>query len=423
MTLRGRLTLLVALGGLLATLWRGALAREPEASVAHAVAPPVFEVGAEPPRLRVPDAILRRLPPTARGGWFAPTETTSLAETVKAASSSSGRTECLQVEYTVDLALARRVARILRRGRVALGHVIVLDPSSGRVLAYASTDPERLSPTRSYSAASLIKVVTAAATLRRAPDWAARPCRYRGNPYRLTPTRLDPPRRGRTASFRRALATSNNQCFAQLAVHALGVETLLDEIRRFGLLESPAPGHSAGHVDPVEDRFDLGRLGSGLSGCRFTPLGAAQLAATLAAGELVEPRWVARVTNGSGEELELPPPAPRRRVLPREVAAELRTMLVETTERGTARRAFRNRRGRALLAPIRVAGKTGSLTGRNPDGRYEWFIGVAPAQRPRLAIATLVVHGDLWWRNASQLAAEVLKAALCSKGPCRVDGA
>ena len=65
-----------------------------------------------------------------------------------------------------------------------------------------------------------------------------------------------------------------------------------------------------------------------------------------------------------------------------------------------------------------MAGKTGSLSGKDPDGRYEWFVGVAPADRPQIAIATVLVQGHLWWRNASQIAAEVLKGVFCEKRSC-----
>ena len=101
-----------------------------------------------------------------------------------------------------------------------------------------------------------------------------------------------------------------------------------------------------------------------------------------------------------------------------EVTALLRSMLVDTTQSGTARRAFRDKRGRPILGSIRVAGKTGSLSGKDPDGRYEWFVGVAPAESPRVAIAAVLVQGDLWWRSASQVAAEVLKGLFCEGRRC-----
>jgi cell division protein FtsI/penicillin-binding protein 2 len=330
----------------------------------------------------------------------------------------------LTVEYSLDPALTDAVWQILGRGRVALGHVIVMEPGSGRLLAYLSTDPERFPPTRSYPAASLIKVITAAALLDSHPPASQRSCRFAGNPYRLNRRRLDPPRRGNEASLRRALATSNNQCFAQWAVHEIGSQPLLSAIDRFGWLSPAGPGHPAGRAeDPTGDALELGRLGSGLAGMRITPLHAASLAGTLAHGLRVQPSWIERISDGRGRALPLPPAGLGERVLTPDLAGKLREMLVDTTVRGTAHRAFRTRRGRPLLQGIAVAGKTGSLNGRDPDGRYEWFIGLAPAQEPKVAVAVVSVQGPLYWMSASQLGAEVLKAVFCPDGVCRLESA
>jgi cell division protein FtsI/penicillin-binding protein 2 len=190
-------------------------------------------------------------------------------------------------------------------------------------------------------------------------------------------------------------------------------------------LRAPAPAHAAGRIDgegdiheAAADRYDLGRLGCGLAGCRITPLHAAQLAGVLAQGERIAPRWIERVVDARGRELPIPSQAAPLRVITPDLAAELRTMLVETTQHGTARSAFRKRNGKPLLGPVEVAGKTGSLSGENPKGRYEWFIGVAPADNPRVAIAVLLVQGDLWWRSASQIASEVLRRVFCEGSSC-----
>jgi cell division protein FtsI/penicillin-binding protein 2 len=235
----------------------------------------------------------------------------------------------------------------------------------------------------------------------------------------LSRTRIDPPKKGLEVSLRKALASSYNQCFAQLAVHVVGGAPLMDAISRFGWLSAPAPAHPPGSADLGEDLYDIGKLGCGLAGSQITPLHAAQLAATLAKGELVAPHWIEAVYDPDGRELPIPAaPAPRQ-VITSELAAELRSMLTDTTLRGTARRAFRKRNGRPLLGPVEVAGKTGSLSGTNPKGRYEWFAGVAPADQPRIAVAVLVVQTDLWWRNASQIAAEVLQGVFCEGRDCR----
>jgi TonB family protein len=98
--------------------------------------------------------------------------------------------------------------------------------------------------------------------------------------------------------------------------------------------------------------------------------------------------------------------------------------MVGVTERGTARSAFRDRRGEPLLGSIRVAGKTGSLSGTNPDGNYQWFIGVAPAEAPRIAIAAVLVSEPPRRDSASAVAAAALRAVFCDDSGCeasRVD--
>jgi len=327
----------------------------------------------------------------------------------------------VRIEYTFDAALTEDVLRALRRARAERAHVIVLDPRSGRVLAYVSTDAERFPPTRPYPAASLVKVVTAAAALGISPDRAREPCLYRGNPYRLSRSRVHRPSNGHASSLERALAVSNNQCFAQLTVDTVGEEALLAAIDRFGWTRPPAPGHERGVVNRGEGDYDLGRLGCGLAGCRITPLHAGQLAATLAQGLRIEPWWIDRVTDGNGRVLALPPPVPPTRVMSDRIARELREMLVMTTTRGTARNAFRDRRGRSVLGPVLVAGKTGNLSGSDPDGRFEWFMGVAPSDSPTIAVAVLQAQDRLWWAHSSQIGAEVLTQIFCERGHCSPD--
>lgn len=433
MTERGRRTLIgVGVACALALVW----VTEPIGAVRAALDEPLQ--GAAPPeaqpeqRSHAPALLPRLLSrlPVSRAALDLPSTPLGegsppgrLYETLASEGLATQHPGPLRVEYTLDAELMEGVFSILKRGRVALGNVVVMEPRTGRVLAYAATDLEHFPPTRSYPAASLVKIITAAAALDRAPNTARLPCRYRGSPYRLTPSRIDPPSHGNTVSLRRALATSNNQCFAQLAVHALGAQPLLEAIDRFGWLSSPAPAHAAGSADPGEERYDVGRLGCGLAGSRITPLHAAQLASTLAHGELVAPRWIERVLDQEGRDLPVPDTGLPRRVLSAKIADELRDMLVDTTRSGTARRAFRDRGGRPLLGSVTVAGKTGSLSGKDPDGRYEWFVGVAPADDPRIVVATVLVQDDLWWRNASQVAADVLKLVFCSREGCRAENA
>jgi cell division protein FtsI/penicillin-binding protein 2 len=115
----------------------------------------------------------------------------------------------------MDEELTGDVFDILRRGRVDRGHAIVLDPRNGRLLAYASTDRENFPAERAYPAASIVKILTAAAMLEEGEGHDSAACIYRGNKYRLNRRRLDRPSSGRESSLEDALASSNNQCFSQ----------------------------------------------------------------------------------------------------------------------------------------------------------------------------------------------------------------
>jgi cell division protein FtsI/penicillin-binding protein 2 len=447
MRLRGRLTVLalcVAIPGALVALLespRGAQPSAPEAALPAIEVPPALHAAAPP--TQAASAAQPELPPTspaARAGAAAQAErplAPALTAEALAAPTSRGAQAALQeregglertlelapgepvrLRYTFDPRLTREIWRIVEQGHVARAHIVVMDLESGALMAYVSTDPAAFPPDRAYPAASLVKVVTAAAALDSAPSLARATCRFAGSPYVLTPSRVNPPRRGEEISLERALATSNNQCFAQWAVHRVGARGMLDAIDRFGLLSPPAPDHPPGDVkDPGDSAFALGELGCGLDGLAITPLHAAQLAGTLAHGRLLEPRWLDAAFDAHGAPLSVANAPGERIVLSEQLADQLRGLLTATTERGTARRAFRPR-GRALMPGITVAGKTGSLTGTNPPGRYEWFAGVAPADSPRIAVATLTVLGPRWWTSGSQLAAQVFRAALCQNGRC-----
>jgi membrane peptidoglycan carboxypeptidase len=327
----------------------------------------------------------------------------------------------VRVEYSMDEALTERVFEIMRRGRVAQGHAIVIDPRSGKLLAYVSTDERTLPAAKAYPAASIVKILTASAVLETRGVGDAATCVYRGNKYRLNRRRLEPPKDGREASLETALASSNNQCFARWALHSVGEPRLRETFERFGWLSRPAPGHEAGRLEELQTDLDLGRLGSGLDGVLVTPLHVAQIASILTHGEWVEPWWIDRVVDAFGRPLRVAERRPNRPVLERDVAARLRSMMVATTKRGTAKSAFRDRRGRPRVGSIDVAGKTGNLTGWDPYGRYEWFLGLAPAENPTVAVVVLQLQGHMWWRRSTELASDVLRAVFCDRAGCRTE--
>jgi peptidoglycan glycosyltransferase len=93
----------------------------------------------------------------------------------------------------------------------------------------------------------------------------------------------------------------------------------------------------------------------------------------------------------------------------KETAEMMTRAMVYTTTRGTARKSFRDSRGRPYLPGMDVAGKTGTLNGQKPYRAYTWFVGMAPADKPEVAIAVLVVNEPKWRIKAPLMGAMLLK--------------
>ena len=113
----------------------------------------------------------------------------------------------------------------------------------------------------------------------------------------------------------------------------------------------------------------------------MTPLQMAEVAATVAnQGELMEPRLWSKVIDPDGRETKLDP-ARQSRVMSEETASDLNDMMQSVVQEGTGTA--------AAVSGIDVAGKTGTaeVTG---GANQAWFIGFAPADDPKIAIAVTV---------------------------------
>jgi peptidoglycan glycosyltransferase len=86
-------------------------------------------------------------------------------------------------------------------------------------------------------------------------------------------------------------------------------------------------------------------------------------------------------------------------------AEELRRMMVTSVEDGWARSAV------AGLG-IQAGGKTGTAQLGDGEAPHSWFIGFAPAEDPRIAVAVLLPHGGDGADVAAPIGGRVLAEAL-----------
>ena len=317
--------------------------------------------------------------------------------------------------------LQERIEKVLSDHRVPWAAAVLLEPSTGRVLAMAEhsqREPGRrgLSLEARAPAASVFKIVTSSALLRRGFEPGAEVC-YHGGQHRVRPSLLadDPRRDRRCLSLSSALGKSANVVFAKLADRALNATLLRAEADRF-LFNRPIPFAQrveTSRAEIPEESFALATTAAGFGPVRLSPLHGAVVASIIANGGVFVPPDVVASSSGAVARPTVEP----WRVLDEPVAAELAAMMRTTVTEGTGRRAFRPPRSRqSSMRGLTVAGKTGSLSEADPFRDYSWFVGFAPADAPEVTVAALVVNTPSWKIKAPELARNVLRAHFAALG-------
>lgn len=190
-----------------------------------------------------------------------------------------------------------------------------------------------------------------------------------------------------------ALTNSVNTYWAQVG-EDLGTDTMYKYMDRFGFNEKPPldyPGFqlaTSGEfadgklLEPGSDQIDVGRMAIGQDKLNVTPLQMAMIVSAVAnKGELMEPRLWSKVIDTDGREDKLNPER-MSRVMSEETAETLTGMMEDVVNEGTG--------GAAALAGDQVAGKTGTAEITLDGVNQAWFIGFAPSDDPRIAIAATV---------------------------------
>jgi membrane peptidoglycan carboxypeptidase len=308
---------------------------------------------------------------------------------------------------TVDPLLQGQLTRIMQDYQVPYGAAVVIEPATGRVLALAEHSQAQpgmrgLTTRAVFPAASIFKIVTGGALLDAgvSPDEEA--C-FHGGKRRLSERLLeDSERDGACYSLAVAMGKSANVVFAKLTQKYLSAEALRRMAARMRFnrpIPFPIPTDISLASIP-EESFELANTGAGFGDVYLSPLHGAALAAASATGAWRDPILF---EPSPGE----PAPAPEP-VLSPELRRAMAKMLETTVTVGTARRIFRERGFRVESA----VGKTGTLADKNPFRDYSWFVGYAPKDRPRVAVAAVVVNDPYWRIRATWLGREAMRLAL-----------
>ncbi len=324
------------------------------------------------------------------------------------------------VILSIDQGLQERVEKVMRTCRVPYGVFVAIEPKTGRILAmaaYSSLDPtwERNSYFNLYPMASLFKIVTTAAALEQKKVSPNTVFEFRGKSTSENPRYwyVRPGKHNQQMPLDIALGKSVNPVFGRLASDFVGRESIVSFAERFGFNQVLMPGTSMKASSATIPKTDeeLKLMGAGLCHeVKISPLHAATMMAAIAnEGVMMTPALTQEIRNGKGETVFTQKSKPLRSLVSAGTASQLSRMLSTTVSSGTSRRVFHDRRGRALLASLSIAAKTGSIDGKDPVGHYSWFAAYAPANDPQIALAALVINQAKWKIKASYLGEQALE--------------
>jgi peptidoglycan glycosyltransferase len=337
------------------------------------------------------------------------------------------------VELTLDPAVQQAAMTGLDG---TTGAVVALDPTTGAILGLASTptfDPNQLSShdpdairayrdqltddqltdqaiSQRYSPGSIFKVVVSAAALASgkytpqtpvpAPDLLTLP----GTSTTMENFHGESCNRGADQPLIDALTVSCNTAFAQLGI-TLGEQRIRDMAAAFGIndagFEMPLPVAPSKLGDIANDA-QLGISSIGQQDVQLTPMQAAMIAAAVAnRGTLMKPYLVSQAQAPDLTVIDKTAPEKLGQPVSAEVAGQLTQMMtsVVASSNGTGRR--------ARIDGVQVAGKTG--TAENSADDHSWFIGFAPADHPKIAVAVFVRNGG---RTGGDISAPIARSVI-----------
>lgn len=317
-----------------------------------------------------------------------------------------GHEVTLTIDKTLQHFAERELELAVRTSEARSGSVVVIDPSSGELLVVANyptfnpneprkgvdADRKNRALTDQFEPGSTVKPFTMAGALASGVvslndviDCSA--------PLQLPGGVVHDAHRMDKLNLTEIISHSSNIGISKVAA-SLGRERLHRVLSNFGFGSDTGlgfPAEANGSLRPYQRWYPLEAatisFGHGMS------TNTLQLVLAMGAlanrGKLMEPILVKRVTDAHGQTVEEALPRVRQQVVPEPVARTLTDMLVAvTSEGGTGTE--------AAINGYQVAGKTGTAQKAEARAGYtnnkfvSSFVGFAPAQRPRLAIAVVL---------------------------------
>ena len=295
--------------------------------------------------------------------------------------------------------LAEKIDNMLRSFKPQHAMILVVDAKSNEIIAWGEqkdgvvqNKPDYLIR-NTFPAASLAKTVTIAAAMESNRYALNTPIPLIGRAHHLYKNQLRVPEnyKGPTAELQDAYAHSYNPPLGIVGLN-VGATRLKAAAKNLGYnMNFPGSIPNRSNYAPPDTGYGLAEVACGFTDA--TTLSPLQAAAQVRAILMKKPLEIPWATNLDGF-------APKTRLaldigkFSENTYYGLRQAMIRSITHGTARKNISTRHmARKNYNALTIGGKTGSLDGKDPYGRYDWFMGFAQSKEdPNKAIILVVMQ-------------------------------
>jgi cell division protein FtsI (penicillin-binding protein 3) len=308
----------------------------------------------------------------------------------------------LTVDSVIQYIAEEELDAMVKKFKASGASIIVMEPSTGKILAMASYPRYDLNNFSGVPAAakknaaissvfepgSVFKIIAASAALNEGVCTPDEKFNCENGSYRIGGRILSDYHSYGELTFSKVISKSSNIGTAKIA-RKLGKKKFCEYIQKFGFGKMNGidlPGEVSGIYRSPSGwtPSDMTTIPIG-QGIAVTPLQLACAVSVIAnGGNLMRPYVVDHITSWEGGIVRENRPLVRRRVLKEETCREMQTILADVVKNGTGRR--------ARSEVYTMCGKTGTAQMVNKEGGYykdkydATFIGFAPKENPKISI-------------------------------------
>lgn len=308
-------------------------------------------------------------------------------------------TEKSHIKSQPNAFLAEKIDNMLRAFKPPHAMVLVVDAKSNEIIAWGErkdsanqVHPDYLSRS-TFPAASLAKTITIAAAMENNRFALNTPIPMIGHAHKLYKNQLRVPAnyKGPTMEMQDAYAKSANPPLAIIGMN-VGASRLKATAKNLGYnINFPANLPNRAIYAPPDTGFALAEASCGFTDATtISPLLAAAQVRSILMKKPLEIPW-AKNLEGYAPKSRL---AVNVDKLKENTYYGLRQAMIRSVTHGTARKNISTKHmARKNYDALTIGGKTGSLDGQNPYGRYDWFMGFAQSkENPDMAIVLVVMQ-------------------------------